>query len=147
MQQFLEDAQTPSNMPIRQQFKNWTGFVKAMGLKPILPSISPQARKACIKAHKGKRSFGWKGGRIKTNLGYIQIWKPEHPNSNQSNYVFEHRLVMSNHLGRPLNSWEIVHHKNGTKNDNRIENLELLTKKVHRGTVECPYCRKEFTIR
>jgi len=51
---------------------------------------------------------------------------PEHPRAKANNgYVFEHILVMEDHLGRKLIEQENVHHKNGQKTDNRLENLEL----------------------
>lgn len=145
--QWSEDAKTPSDMPIRMNFGNWTNFVKACGFKPLKSEISIQARLNSIKSRTGKKGGNNKGGRIKDRFGYIQIWKPEHPNAKIAGYIHEHRLVMSEHLGRPLTSEEYVHHINGIKDDNRLKNLELMTKKVHRGEVECPYCAKKFTIR
>lgn len=50
-----------------------------------------------------------------------------HPNAQSRNTILEHVLVMSNHIGRPLKKSETVHHVNGIKDDNRIENLELWT--------------------
>jgi len=143
-----DDKSLPSSLTYRKYFGSWGKAVKAAGFEPLKSVISPQCRAATIKAHKGKRSYNWKGGRIKDRLGYIQVWAPKHPNAKfGKGYVHEHRYVMSKHLGRSLESWEYVHHRNGIKDDNRIKNLELMTKKVHRGEVLCPYCKKSFTIR
>lgn len=57
--------------------------------------------------------------------GYMLLLRKGHPNSQKSGKIFEHVFIMSEHLKRPLKKGEIVHHKNGIKTDNRIENLEL----------------------
>jgi len=57
--------------------------------------------------------------------GYVVFYEPEHPNSTLGGNILEHRKIMAQHLGRPLSDTEQVHHKNGIRHDNRIENLEL----------------------
>jgi len=81
---------------------------------------------------KGKNNPVWKGGRITDkSKGYVRILKPNHPNRDQKGYVKEHIYIMSKHLGRKIEKDEIVHHLNGIKGDNSIENLELCTFKSH----------------
>lgn len=81
----------------------------------------------------GLENGRWKGGRYRNPYGYILLNKKGHPNSNSCGYVMEHIYVMSNHIGRPLDKKETVHHKNGKKDDNRIENLELWSSGHHPG--------------
>lgn len=57
--------------------------------------------------------------------GYKYITKMRHPNATKSGRIYEHTFVMSEFLGRPLIKNESVHHKNGIRDDNRIDNLEL----------------------
>jgi hypothetical protein len=74
------------------------------------------------RGRKGPANPKWKGGIKSHALGYVREWDPAR------GYVLQHRLVMEQMLGRPLAKGENVHHKNGIRDDNRPENLELWAK-------------------
>lgn len=78
---------------------------------------------------KGEKGSNYKGGRRKCR-GYVLLLATDHPSPRKvgGRYMFEHRLVMEKMLGRYLMPHEEVHHKNGVRDDNRPENLELWAK-------------------
>ncbi len=86
-------------------------------------------------ARSGSRGVYWKGGRLNTVGGYIAVWVPDNDPfvsmRFSQKYVFEHRLIMARHLGRCLNKEEWVHHINGIRTDNRLENLMIVSKREH----------------
>ena len=77
------------------------------------------------------REKGGVGHKKKRSDGYTSIYFPDHPQSSGDGYIMEHVLVMEAVIGRHLTEDECVHHINGKKDDNRAENLKLMTKSEH----------------
>ena len=74
-------------------------------------------------------------GRHKDSVGYVRLRiyndNPYFSMARHDGYILEHRLVMAQNLGRLLKRWEIVHHKNHIRDDNRIENLWICSGREH----------------
>lgn len=124
-------ARKPQDYPFTEKQKiawreNGYNLAKSEGAK--------LARVRNGKANKGrrKRSDYDFGGHEKTrDDGYIKVYCPDHPYASSDGYVMKHRLVMEKHIGRFILPEEAVHHINRVRNDNRIENLALMTKREH----------------
>lgn len=111
---------------------------------------SEEARRSFSKTHKGKvvseetkqkmrgpRKHGL-GHRKKRHDGYIGVYLPDESNSKHRTYIMEHVYVMEQAIGRKLKDDEVVHHINHVRDDNRLENLKLMTRKEH-----CSFHMKE----
>lgn len=92
---------------------------------------SEYSKKKIALARLGIGNGQWKGGRWRNKDGYVLVKFYNHHSKRSQDYVFEHRLVMERHLGRNLKSSEVVHHINGRRDDNRIENLILMKHGEH----------------
>ena len=97
-----------------------------IGLRKDEDAVSVHKSQLC-----GEKSPSWKGGRKTNRKGHVLVWDKKSPYADANGYVLEHRKVMMEHLGRPLDDNEVVHHINGKKTDNRIENLELMDRGDH----------------
>lgn len=96
---------------------------KSMYVEPHLKGRRRFCSQAC--KHQADRIDG-PGCRCRRSDGYMQVYYPTHPDASASGFILEHRLVMEQTIGRRLLRSEHVHHKNGVRDDNRIENLQLI---------------------
>ncbi len=80
---------------------------------------------------KGKDHPCWRGGFRIDRDGYIKTYAPDHPWPRRGGYVYEHVRRMELKLGRRLRKDEIVHHKNGNRQENGLRNLQLMQRGEH----------------
>lgn len=93
---------------------------------------------------RGSRHHRWNPGRMLTEHGYVKVRVGKsHPLADPNGYAYEHHLVICSAIGRLLRPGEVVHHKNGDKTDNRLENLELVTRAEHNAIHNCERLRDE----
>ncbi len=114
---------------------------EALGVSQSI--VSRVLRKLGRPTRTGATNHGnWKGGRVSTQAGYVAVFNGEYlAMHNNAGYTLEHRLVMARSLGRALTPHETVHHINGDRQDNRIENLQLRQGKHGTGSVyRCRTC-------
>ena len=97
--------------------------------------LSEETKRKISESHKGKFKINSEyGGHKKIRSdGYIKVYTPGHPYATKDGYVMEHILVMESYLGRFISRDEVVHHINHIRDDNRIENLQLMSFKDHAG--------------
>lgn len=102
---------------------------KEMQLKPSQAHVQ-YCSKACEASARTKRPLerhhNGKPAR-KDDQGYVMVYEPDHPNRSFKGWQYEHRIVAERGLGRYLGSDEHVHHINGIKDDNRPENLQVMS--------------------
>lgn len=104
---------------------------KISNAKKLNP-LSEEARRKIAEAKRSKFN-GLNGyGHIKPHCkGYVLAYAPLHPHAHADGYIMLHTIIMERSIGRYLKENEVVHHKNRNRQDNRIENLELMDKKKH----------------
>lgn len=90
--------------------------------------LKQRKSKLCVDCFNKNKQYPFSKIRHISKDGYVYVYFRAHPNCDKEGRIFEHRLIMEKRLGRYLLPFENVHHKNGIRNDNRTENLELWVK-------------------
>lgn len=95
-------------------------------------TCAARAAQTPMTIERARRCSDYRGGRQVTPSGYVRIFVGKgHHLANTKGFAYEHRLVAEQTLGRRLTRSEIVHHVNGSKTDNRPENLVIMSQSEH----------------
>jgi hypothetical protein len=113
-----------------------TGKALAAAGLAVPPKPTEASRKAASERMTGAGCPKWNGGKTTARCGrYIMVTPPkDYPFKDSltaQGYIREHRMVMELHLGRPLTDKEEVHHINHDTKDNRLENLQVMSRQEH----------------
>lgn len=126
----IETRHASSYPPTDTQKEAWKANGKRLSSYPR----SKIAASENGKKNKGRRKrtdYEFGGHEKKRSDGYIKVYAPDHPNCTADGYVMKHILVVEQSIGRYLTENECVHHINHIRDDNRIENLKLMTISEH----------------
>lgn len=131
---YIKKYKIPTRKAINEETKKKISIAQKGKISPLKgKKLSNETKEKLSNSKKGKfikpSFFG--GHKKKRKDGYICVYTPNHPNATNDGYVMEHILMMEKHIGRYLKKEEVVHHKNSIRDDNRIENLQLMTFKEH----------------
>jgi len=130
----LERVITLPDSEIAERYKDGETIAElAAAYKVSSPTLTKALVREGIKRRKavkrpgvncGSNNPAWNGGRRIRLDGYIVIWTP-------NGEMLEHRFIMEKHIGRSLSKDEIVHHKDENKQNNNLNNLEIMTRSEH----------------
>jgi hypothetical protein len=141
-----DDLRVVEALRLRDQGMGYVRASETVGISSAaLKRILIETGRDPQKHWKGEGSPSWKGGRQINAQGYVRVRladdDPLIEMAGREQMVSEHRLVMARHLGRSLERNETIHHKNGKRDDNRIENLQLRKGKHGNGSAwRCADC-------
>jgi predicted DNA-binding protein (UPF0251 family) len=125
-----ETAYREDVIRLRKQGLSQQAIAKRVGIsQAVVGRTLRGAGFPTVEKRTAERSNNWKGGVTKSSGGYLaQYVQPDDEMAamrSKTGYVLQHRLIMARALGRPLRDYETVHHVNGDRKDNRLENLQL----------------------
>lgn len=141
---FLSKAQMEQIKRLYEQGKTYQEV--ALALRISWATAKKYGQRAGVSSRpagfqRGRDHHAWIGGRVQTSQGYVlsRVYEDDplfcmaKKKAAGASYALEHRLVMARHLGRPLEDFETVHHRDGDRQNNRIRNLQLLTGRHGKG--------------